>query len=127
MRMQPHVGVFPGGNLGIKERNGLHERLFGFCPMLLAHLSGGNLTEIDGVGRVVSAGPYRGVAGSSGGLCFREFLLREIAIADVAVGEEKKLIFGNVEGRFLGEGNHFGLVALDDFSCACALSLESSD
>jgi len=127
--MQLVVGLFPGGNLGIKERNGLHERLFGFCPMLLAHLRRGDLTEIDGVGRVVSAGPYPSVPQDllEGGLCFREFLLREIAIADVAVGEEKKLIFGNVEGGFLGERNHFGLVTLNDFNCASALSLELSD
>jgi len=61
-----------------------------------------------------------------GGFGFREFLLREIAIADVAVGEEEKLVFGNVEGGLLGERNHFGLVSLDDFRRASALSLELS-
>jgi len=95
---------------------------------LLADLRRCNLAEIDGVGRVVGAGPNRSVQQDllEGGFGLREFLLREIAIADVAVGEEEKLVFGNVEGGLLGERNHFGLVSLDDFRRASALSLELS-
>jgi hypothetical protein len=88
----------------------------------------GNLAEIDAVGGVVGAGPNRSVPQDllEGGLSFCEFLLREIAIADVTVGEEEELISGNVEGGFLGKRNHFGLVVLDDFRGARALSLELS-
>lgn len=64
--------------------------------MLLAHLRGGDLPEIDGVGGVVGAGPNGSILQNllEGGFGFREFLLLEIAIPDVAVGEKKNLFFG---------------------------------
>jgi hypothetical protein len=38
--------------------------------------------------------------------------LHHVTSPDVAISEEEKLVFGDVERRFLSERNHFGLVAL---------------
>jgi len=41
-----------------------------------------------------------------------------MAIADIAVGQEKELVFGDVEGRFLSNRYYFGLVPFDDLRAA---------
>jgi Tfp pilus assembly protein PilF len=68
---------------------------------MLAHLRRCNLPEIDGVGRVVGAGPNRSVQQYllEESFGFREFLLREIAIADVAVGEEVRALNNIAEAQ----------------------------
>jgi len=46
-----------------------------------------------------------------------------MAIADVAVGQEKELVLGDVEGRLLSKRDYFGLVPFDDLRTAVAFSL----
>jgi hypothetical protein len=58
-----------------------------------------------------------------GSFSLHEVLLIEVAIADVVVGQEKKLVFGDLEDRFLSKGDYFGPVAFDDLRRASTFSL----
>ena len=113
-------------NLRVEKRHGPLQRFFGTFPALLSHLRCCNLPKIDWIVRIIRPRPDGQVLTNllEALLSFLIAPLRHVAIADVAVGEEEKLVFRNVEGGFLGERNDFGLVALHDFRRASALSLE---
>jgi hypothetical protein len=87
------------------------------------------LPKIDRIGRIIRPRPDWQILDNllEAALGFLIAPLRHVTIADVTVSQEEKLVFGNVESGFLGERNHFGLIALDNFRHASALSLKLSD
>src|ERR1700722_19919977 len=122
------VGFECSHNLRVEQCNSLISRLLRSFPTLLSHLCCCNLPKIDWIVRIIRARPDGQVLHNllETFLRFLITLLRHVAIPDVAVSEEEKLVFGDVEGRFFSERNHFGLVALDNFRRTGSFPLELS-
>ncbi len=103
IRMLFSIRFFVCRNHWIKQRCGFKQGLFGRGPVLLAHLSGGELAKINRIGGIIGAWPDRGVQEDflERGFRLSKLLLRYVAIADVTVGQKKELVPGYAEGRFL--------------------------
>src|ERR1700737_3838049 len=110
-------------NLRVEKGNRFIQRLLRSFPVLLAHLRGCNFTKIDWIVRIISPRPDRQIVHyfHEAFLSFLITPLRQVAIPYVAIRKKEKLVLGNVESGFLGEWNHFGLVALDDLRGTSAL------
>ena len=113
-------------NLRVEKGYRLIQRVLRSFPALLPHLRRCNLTKIDWIVRIVHPRPDGQILHNllEAFFSFLVMPLRHVTIPDVAICEKEKLVFRNVESGFLGDRNHFGLVALDDLRRASPLSLE---